>query len=516
MSKHEMNADGLMKTILSRRMLHRLGAISLSLTCCLTMTSCIVGAKPKEDRQEGKFVDPPVLESVWQAETNVELDHSKTQARIDGDELLVWGQFPDGSDSSTAPNDPGKSEDEIATFTSLDLASGEKRWQSDSDKEVMNAWIAQDTVVLKYDDKVQILERNDGSVRFEVDSVQKDYTAAATSDGLVMIEEKDSRDHIVYYDLESGDKRWSERVEENKFRSVVPVAAHVPTRPANVGAPSTSGKQVRLQFVQETPLVYASVQREDGATLAAYSVEDGDELAEISIGSDGFDSRDGFMTQTPQDNTVMMVDGIRCEQNFVSVDAKAEQQAEFTLYGGPNCDDGRKSIQRNFVDGKLYGLDEDERPSLIDPDTGETVWTAEETGQPLTFVDGTAMYAVEDDREVKGDDGTASYAVEQTREVKAVDVASGENAWTWDYSSIRLGDDFEMPENVTPIGYRYGGRGDHVILGGTLGSFGLDVRSGKRLWASPGAVEEFNDEYVVLVGGLGKQALQLQVSKMAG
>src|SRR5699024_314096 len=124
-----------------------------------------------------------------------------------------------------------------------------------------------------------------------------------------------------------------------------------------------------------------------------------------------------------------------------------EEKADFTIYGGPSCGELRQAIQNNFVGGKLYGLDKDGYPRLVDPETGEAVWTADEPGQPLTFAD-----------------GLATYAVDSETEVKAVDVASGENVWKWDYGSMNLAHDFlEPPLESTPIGHRYGGDGDYIL-----------------------------------------------------
>lgn len=457
-----------MKPFHTRPWLRRVNAVVISLACCAAAAAC--DSVDYDQLSSGDTKPPPVVETVW--DVRVDASEEAAKAAIDGEELFVWGQSK-------------------GDLTAYGLATGDEMW--DAGAEVENAWVTENVIVVETEDgDVQALDRESGERRFALEGAEYDDKVAVTTDGVAVLGKKDREAVLTFYDIDSGEKVWSKEVDGSPTRSTSVLA---PTESPHAEGRRDSVEE-RIRIAQESPLIYVSDDLEEH--YAIHSVANGEQNGSVDV--DISNSTDGFATMTDEGNVLTLVQTEDCTAGYVVVNEEFTEIEVFNMYGGHGCPNSPTSAQRNFTDGKLYGLTSSDKPYLIDVDTGDVMWTASEEGSPATFTDGVATY-------------------ERDGYLKAIDVESavGENErlWEWDFNSI------EFPPNygrlgkrkiitVTGVDYHADAGGGVAVMGNEEFSCAVDIKDGEPLWTFPGAILDLNDEYVVLQEGYGDdQTLQV-------
>ena len=462
-----------MTDLYARWSLRRLGAAVATLACCATVAACTNGLA------DNGTEPPDPIAAEWQLAIETDAAAPEpTQAVIDGDELFVWGHV-------------GVDDDGVG-LVAFDLATGEELWHADT--KVYGAWVTDAAIVAEtMDSEVTVLDRTTGKPRFELDGADHTNRVAVTADGVAVLKETTDDFTLVFHDLDSGSQLWSEEVRNHGPAIEAHIAA--PAEAPKVHGTSHRSKQLRLRIAQDSPLLYVHAQAGDASGMyAAHAVSDGEQRMTTGVDATTEAVPKGFMTVSGDDNVVTLVGLDNCSATYAIVDDDFVEREVFEVHGGQRCEVTLPSVQENYGDDMLYGVDYDGQPQLLDADTGEIMWTATEEGVPFAYVDGVATY---------GRDGYA----------KAVDIDSGEQLWDWDYESMES-DGYKFNEIYSSN--LYGANGDVVMLGSVWSTHALDADNGEPLWASRSGAVDFNDEYVVLREGVDTQKQTLQVAKIDG
>ncbi len=461
----------------SPSMLRRLRAVAVSFASCVAVSArgpTLVSNNPKQ---------PPDIEAVWELDIESDFADSKQiQAIADGDELFVWGNIGRAS----GPNGVG-----LSVF---DLATGDVLWESSV--EVRNAWLTDDAVVVESQSgRFRVVDRASGESRFSIETAKSDSPVAATADGVAALEEAGDGFNLTFYDIDSGKKLWSEKVENSGSGSDVYVSA--PTKTPNVHNVAAAGKQRNLRTVQNSPLVYAYTSgSESSGEYVPYAVADGHQGEGVEVDTANQVAPNGLMTVTAAGNAVTLVGREPCDIVYTIVNEELSEVDRFDMSGGPTCRNDDSVPPETHTDGMVYTVDFSGHPQLIDADTGEIVWTGPEKGTAFTFADGVATY------------GYKGYA-------KAVDIDTDEQLWAWDYESMELRDGY-LAFSEVQYANRYGVAGDVVLLGSEESTFAVRGDGGEPLWSYAGAMVDVSGEYVVLLSDPLADKQQLQVSKLDG
>ncbi len=452
-----------MKTIRKRSLLCRWGVAGLSLACCAVALTACGGAEPQLESSDVE--QPPDVKVLWEPE--LDADPRSADAVIDGDELFV------------AESSAKRGADRMTDLVVFDLDTGEKLWET---TEVRHTWLAEDSVVMELgSDVVRVVDRASGEKRFEIEP-EEFGSVAATADGIAVMHEVDDAAELTVYDPDSGDERWSVKVEGAD--SVDDAHVSAPWESRNVHGGKNFSETPSLRVVQDSPMVFAYVRdaRNEGHYVP-YAVTDGDLGDEIQVHSASSSSEEGvlpgteFMTVSDQGNVVALIGRDRCKSVYAIVDDEMWEAGAFDVHGGETCEN--VGVTKNFVDDMVYGLSESGLPQLIDINTGDVVWTGPEQGTPFAVVNGIAVY---------GRDGY----------VKAVDIETNEPRWDWDHGSMQPRPayprefDESQPDNV------YGTNGDVILFGTPHSTFAINADDGEPLWSHLGSMVDIGSEYVVL------------------
>lgn len=437
-----------------------LGALAV---LCLAVAGC---TPTGDTHPAGRDAEPAELEYVWDLSVSKPDLPARTEVLVDGSQLFAIGTV--GKD--------GASNAAVAAF---DLVTGEKQWFSDPD--VVHAWVTSELVVIEFEGGlVQVLERDSGDARFELEAAESPRAVAVTNDGIAVADDTKQDEQLRFVGLDSGREKWSAPIDD---ASVLEVSA--PVRALKVFGAGTRKNASQISATQDSPLIYTHA-RGSKEEAVSYAVDGGKSSSDGRALDWETAGANTFMTMTQQGNTLAVTKTDECETSY-SVTGTDEPE-HYTVNGTrEDCSDF--GFAEQFADDKVYGRDSQGLPTLFDANSGKPLWSAKEEGVPLTFADGVATYGVGDDCDVH-----------------AVDMDTGRTLWAWEQGTYFC--DTVNSHVATP---------DVLVFGDVEESFGIDPSTGDLMWRAPGVVVDWTDDYLVLqTGALGEEQQSIKVSTHTG
>ena len=362
----------------------------------------------------------------------------------------------------------------------LALDSGRQLWSLP--EETRTTVVVDEAIVaVDKDDTITVFDIADGTERFQHDiSGHFGDTVDVTATAIVAAEQSESSDEkrtLFALSTETGDRLW-ERELANPPEDETTIAA--PVGELQVDSPGARVVTPRLRSAVDSPVVYLTSEGSGSPdSTVAVDVETGDELWTVSepLEAKTTLTADGSVVEWPSSAVPGNGEPLLHEDTAVqvrTVDVETGDSARTLTHVAMPYEDGTWQYGNLYhgpyiADSTLLGMTSDHKPTVADLTTGDTTWTATESGEPLYLASGVALYW--------------AWPSDEPEPVIAHDITTDEKLWT----TTELGD-------VNTV------VGDRLVSSTRASSQGIDLRTGEVEWIySDGQILAHGSGYLVFL-----------------